>query len=161
MTRFDEVAHRQSLEKLIESRSFCVLSSVSEKGRPNAVGVRYVWDGTTMVVNSHGSSRKVQNVLTRAHTAVCIPARKVPFFPPFCIQFQATAEIHEVDSLLVQDLDARGLLKKIVSAKDLAQPDQVFIRITPIGNMMSYGIGERLLDIARDPQRAGRSIAWK
>lgn len=157
---FDTTRHRRRIERILRKKSFCTLATTSTAARPHTVGVRYVVINGALYVNAHGSSVKARNARENPRIAACIPAQKVPFFPPFCIQFQGTAEVLPADDPTIRHMAAAGRFKAIVSDKDLHQPDQVFIRITPGKRMHSYGVGEKLMDIVRAPQEAGRSIAW-
>lgn len=161
MTRpFNITRHRRRIERTLRKKSFCTLATTSAAGRPHSVGVRYVVIDGALYINAHGSSVKARNVRENPRVAACVPAQKVPFFPPFCVQFQGTAEVLPASSTDIRRMAESGRFKAIVSDKDLQQPDQAFIRITPGKRMHSYGIGEKLLDIVRAPQEAGRSIPW-
>lgn len=157
---FDIDGHRRRIDRLLRKNTFCTLATVSASGHPHTVGVRYVVIDGVLYINAHGDSIKARNIRGNPRVAVCIPARKFPLFPPFCIQFQGTADVIPATDPAIATLAEAGRFKAIVSNKDLARPDQVFIRVAPGKRVHSYGIGERLLDIIRTPQEAGRSIAW-
>lgn len=157
---FDAARHRRRIDRTLRKKRFCTLATTSAAGRPHTVGVRYVMIDGALYINAHGRSVKARNMRENPRAAICIPAQKVPLFPPFCIQFQGTADVLSASDPAIQRLAAAGRLKGIVSEKDLREPDQVFFRITPGKRVHSYGIGERLLDIIRAPQEAGRSIPW-
>lgn len=161
MTRtFDIPRHRQRIERILRKKSFCTLATTSAAGRPHTVGVRYALIDGALYINAHGSSVKARNARENPRVAACIPAQKVPLFPPFCIQFQGIAEVLPANDPALRRMAESGRFKAIVSDKDLQQPDQVFIRVSPGKRVHSYGIGEKLMDIIRAPQHAGRSIAW-
>src|SRR5699024_955798 len=90
---FDTHRHRHEIEHLLRKKTFCTIATVSSAGRPHTVGVRYTVIGGVLYINAQEHSIKVRNIRENSRVAVCIPALKVPFFPPFCIQFQGTAEV--------------------------------------------------------------------
>ena len=86
---------------------------------------------------------------------MCIPFRRLPVGPPFTIHFQATAELVADDSDEVEDLLARGHLRSLTGHGELDLPDGCFVRLTPTGNVHSFGPGAKVLDLARDPIGTG------
>src|SRR5262245_52112576 len=61
--------------KAIAKRSFCMLATVSPRGRPHAAGVLYQAIGTTLNLNMSRDSRKGRNIVQNPHVAVTIPIR--------------------------------------------------------------------------------------
>lgn len=158
-TTTEDQAQVRRITKEIANHSFCMLSTTSPKGRPHAAGVIYEAVNGSLYVHTMRSSRKARNVAANPHVAVVIPARKVPVGPPFTVQFQATAEILEMDDPAILALLDDGKLKGIAGHGALDEPDGSFLKITPTSRVHSYGIGVSLLGVIRDPLHAGaRSV---
>ncbi|HUG00136.1 MAG TPA: hypothetical protein VMM60_18570 [Ilumatobacter sp.] len=79
--------------------------------------------------------------------------------PPFNVQFQARAQVLDMDDPEITALLATGELKGITSHGELNEPDGCFLQITPNGRIHTYGIGVSVLAVAKDPLHVGpRSI---
>jgi hypothetical protein len=103
-------------------------------------------------------SRKVRNVRANPNVAVCVPVRRVPMAPPFCVQFQGTAEVLAADDPDIVALIRAGRLKKILAHGALAVPGTCFLRVTPGRTISTYGIGVPLFALLRDPFHASRTV---
>jgi nitroimidazol reductase NimA-like FMN-containing flavoprotein (pyridoxamine 5'-phosphate oxidase superfamily) len=150
--------HRGIVQRAIVRSSFCTLATSSTRNRPHVVGVLYVAVDRSLYVASFEGSKKVRNILENPRIGVCIPVRKYPIGPPFCVQFEGTAEI-----LSPQDRDIVALLqtrrlKRITALGELAEPRLCFIRVTPDRTVSTYGLGVPLLTLLRDPHHASRSV---
>jgi hypothetical protein len=157
---FDVAAHRALALRALRKASFATLATASARNLPHAVGIRYALiDGRFHIV-VHEHSVKVRNIRHNPHVAISVPVRKVPFFPPYAIQFQGTAEILPLDDPGIRDLAQSGAFRRISTQKDLAKPGQVVIRVTPGKRLSTYGFGFTPLQVIRDPQSAMRSIEW-
>jgi hypothetical protein len=145
------------ITKAIARRSFCMLATTSPSNRPHVAGVLYVADGTTLHVHTHRTSRKARNVATSGRGFVCIPVRRLPVGPPSTIQFEATVELLGADDPSVAALVESGKAKAITSHGELDDPDGCFLRITPTGTLLTFGLGMSLRRLMRDPiDAAGR-----
>jgi nitroimidazol reductase NimA-like FMN-containing flavoprotein (pyridoxamine 5'-phosphate oxidase superfamily) len=157
--QFDVARQREIIRKEMAKRTFCTLATASTEMRPHVVGMRYVMIGEALYVTIHEDSVKARNIRENPRVAVCIPAKKVPFFPPFVVQFQGTATLLSVTDQRIQDLFAAGRLKGIISAKDFHEdPKTAFARIVPARRLSSYGLGVSLLQIVKTPTSAIRSV---
>lgn len=145
--------------KEIEKHSFLMLATTSPNGRSHAAGVIYEAVNGALYVHTMRSSRKGRNVAANPHVGIVIPARKVPVGPPFIVQFQATAEVLDMDDPQIVALLEDGKLKGIAGHGALEEPDGCFLKITPARRIHSYGIGVSMLGVIRDPLHAGaRSV---
>jgi len=155
----DDAAQIRRVTKEIEKRSFLTLATTSPKGRPHAAGVIYEAVGGALYIHTMRNSRKGRNIADNPHVGVMISIRKMPVGPPFTIQFQATAEILDMDDPRIVALIEDGKLKAIAGHGALEEPDGSFLKITPSGRIHSYGIGVSLLGLIRDPLHVGaRSV---
>jgi hypothetical protein len=154
----DVERHRRIVHKAIARRSFAVLATSSSANRPHVAGVMYAQTPHGFLVSTSGDSVKARNIRQNDRVGVSIPVRKVPVGPPFCVQFQTTAEVLAVDDPLVRELLDAGALKAITGHGELDLPDSVFLRLRPPRRVVTSGLGVPLLSVLRHPLEAGRSI---
>lgn len=157
---FDPAVHRASAKRELAKASFATLATSSEQGRAHVVGIRYALFDDRFCIVVHKHSIKVRNTRQNPRVALSVPVRKVPFFPPYSIQFQGTAEVVPLDDPAIRRLAESGTFRRISSTKDLRKPGQVIIRVTPGSRLSTYGLGFSPLEIVRDPQSADRSVTW-
>ena len=67
-------------------------------------GVLYDEADGALWVHTMRASRKARSIAANPHVAVVIPFRKLPAGPPYTVQFQATADLVEMDDPRVADL---------------------------------------------------------
>lgn len=157
---FDAAAHRAVTKRELAKASFATLATASDRNRPHVVGIRYALIDGQFYMVVHDPSIKVRNIRMNPHVAVSVPVRKVPFFPPYSIQFQGIAEVLALDDPHIRSLIEANAFKRISTRKDLEKPGQVAIRITPGTRVSTYGFGFSPLQIIRDSASAMRSIEW-
>ena len=155
----DDIRQRERTLRALRRHSYAVLSTVSDAGAPHAAGVAYDMVGTTLYVHTLRGSRKARNVATNERVAIVVPVRRVPFGPPFGVQFQARAQVLAMDDREVHDLLGAGELGTISQHGALEEPDGCFLRIEPRGTFHTYGIGVSVLAVARDPLHVGARSA--
>lgn len=154
-TATSEQRQRRRIERLLERKSFCTLSSVSPAGRPHAAGVISCYVDGELWIHTMRSSRKARNIAAHPWVGVCVPVRKLPVGPPFSISLQAPAELVAMDDpRTLQHLKA-GRLKKVSGHGELEEPDGVFIVVGPLTKVHSYGIGVSTIGLIKDPLHAG------
>ena len=154
----DVERHRRIVRKAIAGRSFAMLATSSAANRPHVAGVMYADTPHGLLVSTSGDSVKARNIRQNDRVGVSIPVRKVPVGPPFCVQFQTTAEVLAVDDPLVRELLGTGALKVITGHGELDLPDSVFLRLRPPRRVVTFGLGVPLLSVVRHPLEAGRSV---
>jgi nitroimidazol reductase NimA-like FMN-containing flavoprotein (pyridoxamine 5'-phosphate oxidase superfamily) len=145
--------------RTLARQSFCTLATASRANRPHVVGVGYAAVAGRLYVHTIDGSRKVKNIRANPHVAVCVPVRKLPVAPPFCVQFQGVAEILSPSEPELAQLLESGRLKKITAHGALDVPGTCFIRITPGRTLSTYGVGVPFLTLLRDPFHANRTVA--
>jgi nitroimidazol reductase NimA-like FMN-containing flavoprotein (pyridoxamine 5'-phosphate oxidase superfamily) len=155
---FDLDRQRRLANRAIAKHSFCTLATTSSALRPHVVGMRYVEIDGALYVTMFDESIKARNIRENNRVAVCIPARKLPMFPPFAVQFQGTAEILSGTDPRIVQLFESGRFKAIISTKDFEDPHTCFARIVPARRISTFGIGVPLLQIVREPTSAIRSF---
>jgi len=150
-----DVKQLGKVRRAIAANTFATLATTSPQGRPHVAGVIYDSVAGELWVNTMRSSRKARNVASNRHVAVCIPVRKLPMGPPYTLQFQATAELVDMDHPWVAELHRAGELAHVSAHGALDEPDGVFVRIVPNGVVHSYGLGVNPLALIRDPLHVG------
>ncbi|HEX6425550.1 MAG TPA: pyridoxamine 5'-phosphate oxidase family protein [Acidimicrobiales bacterium] len=144
--------------RAIARRSFCTLATTSPSGRPHAAGVLYALADGALYVSTLRTSRKARNIADNPRVGVVIPVRRLPVGPPSSVQFQAVAEILEVDDPGVRRLADAGRLKAITGHGELDLPDGCVVRITPPRRVLTYGLGMPLRRLVRDPLDAAGAV---
>jgi hypothetical protein len=157
-TTFDHDRQRAIVQRTMARQSFCTLATSSAELRPHVVGMRYVLEDGALYVTMFDESIKSRNIRQNPHVAVCIPARKIPLFPPFAVQFQGKAELLPRTDPRVVELFNAGRLKRIISKHDFENPHTIFARITPSRRISTFGLGVPLMHIIKDPPSAIRSV---
>jgi len=150
---------RQIVREAIAQNAFCVLATSSATNRPHAVGVIYVAVDGVLHVSTLDTSVKARNVRENPRVAVCIPVHQHPGVPPFCVQFQGTAEVCGLHDPRIVGLLAAGRLETITGHGALEAPGSCFLRVTPGRRIATYGLGVPLDELMRDPINASRSVA--
>ena len=154
----DQVGHRPdpaAVSAAIARRSVATLATVSPAGRPHVAGVLYEQIGSDLVISTLRTSRKARNVAAGGRVGVCIPIRRVPFGPPSTVQFQADAEVLDVDDPFITAAIAGGHLTSITGHGELVLPDSCFVRLTIPQRVLTYGLGMSLWSLIRNPLDAG------
>ena len=142
----------------MKRRSFCTLATVSPSGDPHVAGVLYVAVDRVLYVSTQARSRKGRNLQRSGRAAVCIPVRKFPVGPPFCVQFTANATLLPQDDPEIATHLQAGRLKAITSHGELDDPDSWFARLVPEPRVHTYGIGVPLRQLLRDPIAGSRTV---
>ena len=155
---FDPDQQRAAVRRVLARSSFCTLATSSAAGAAHVVGVLYAAVDGVLYVNTSETSVKVRNIRANPRVAVCIPVRRLPFFPPSCVQFQGTADILAPDDPHIVALLEAGRLRPITSHGELDLPGCCFLRITPSRRISSFGIGMGVRQLLRDPLGAGRTV---
>jgi len=158
---FDMARQSQIIRRELARHSFCTIATSSSAHYPHVAGVLYAFVGDDLYVAMHDDSAKARNLAANHRVAICVPVRKIPFGPPFAIQFQGRATIFSATDPEIVTLLETGALKKITAAIDLTDPHNCFVRISPNRRVSSYGLGVPLLQVIRDPVSAMRTIPWR
>jgi hypothetical protein len=151
-------AAAQAVRRAIARRSFCTLATSSPANEPRVVGVMYAAVDDVLYIATFNRTRKARNIRANPRVGVCIPVRRFPIGPPFCVQFGATAEVLPPDNPEVVSLVNGGRLKAITGHGVLDNPDTCFLRVVPDRKVSTYGIGVPLLSLLRDPLHADRTV---
>jgi general stress protein 26 len=142
---------RDLVVRAMARRTFCFLSTVSPSGHPHGAGVLYAAVDTTLYVNTFRATRKARNIAAEPRVGVVVPVRRLPIGPPSAVQFQGSADLLDPDDPAIERLMDDGTLKSLTSHGELDHPDCCFVRITPVGQVHTYGLGMPLRRLIRDP----------
>lgn len=152
-----------SVVAAVERRSFATLATTSPAGIPHVAGVLYERVGDDLYVSTLRTSRKARNVASSGRVAVCIPIRRVPLGPPASVQFQASADVLDVDDPSILEAIAAGELDSLTGHGELDLPDSCFIRVSLPSRLLTYGLGMPLRSLIKDPLSAAGVVtieAW-
>ncbi len=148
----------ESVRNAIRKRSFATLATTSPAGRPHVAGVLYEFVNDVLYVNTMRSSRKARNISSNDCVAISIPVRRLPVGPPSTVQFQATAEILDLDSQEIVALVDAGKLTSLTKHGELEMADGCFLRISFGPRVVTYGLGMSISKLISDPLNAGGSV---
>ena len=94
--RAPEITFEDVMRRL-RRRTFAVLSTADDQGRPQAAGVVYAVSphGAEIYVMTRRHLMKARNISSNRNVSLVVPLvrRLLWFLPPPCVQFQGTAEI--------------------------------------------------------------------
>lgn len=139
----------------VRKRSFATLATTSPAGHSHVAGILFELVDDALYVNTLRTSRKARNIAINPRVAICVPIRRLPVGPPSTIQFQAEAEVLNLDAPDIKDLLESGRLKSLTSHGELDLPDGCFLRITFGPRLITYGLGMSIRKLIADPLNAG------
>lgn len=147
------------VQRLVARRSFATLATSSPRGVPHVAGVLYAAHGPQLYVSTLRESRKARNVAASGRAAVCVPVRRLPVGPPSSVQWQAHAEVLDLDDPELRRLAAAGELDAITGHGELELDGGCVLRLTPSGRLHTYGVGMSIPALVRDPLDASGVVA--
>jgi hypothetical protein len=144
----------------VEKRFFAVLAFATSRGEARSAGIDYtVRDREVYIVTSR-NSWKVRHIIGNPHVSltVTIPKR-IPFMswlpiPPATITFQGEASIHDPKGV-PPEIPSKLLHGLKMSAEELA--GSCIIRIRPVGEFLTYGVGVPLRTMRKPEAARGRA----
>ena len=151
----------------LRKRSFAVLSTADENGRPHAVGVEYGVSpkGDAIYVMTRQQLKKVRNISVNSHVAVTVPLtrRLLWFLPPASIQFQGTAEIlDQTDEEGIRTFNrffmGRRILRMYEEFARRGETRVCFIRIVPDSEISTYMVHQSIWEMARRMEAGIRKV---
>jgi hypothetical protein len=146
---------KDEVRKILKKNIWLVLSTVNEKNQPHSCVVVYQSDGNIITVLTGADTIKVRNIKKNNKVSITIPFRKNFFHklipaPPAELHFYATAEI-----VPKNDEEAGKVYGKFLkqAEKSGVEEDSVFIKITPLNTIHTFGVGIKLLEMMK-PEKA-------
>lgn len=144
--------------RALRKRSFAVLSTVDEHGRPHAVGVEYgvAPTGDAIYVMTRRHLKKARNITANPHVAMVVPLtrRLLWFLPPPSIQFQGSGAIVErTDEEGLRTFRSffmgRRILKMYEEFERRGETRVCFLRIVPDPEISTYMVGHSIWELSR------------
>ena len=155
------------VEKQIRKQTFGIISTVSEKGWPQASGILYgVSDPKNkfyLAVITEQSYKKVQNIKANNKVSFIIPFPHhfMRLVPSNTISFQATTEIRPWnDQELMEIFTKKRILRMNLDVlEDYENKDDiVFVKLIPKGKILAYGVGIGMMELRKSHTTAGYSV---
>lgn len=143
----------------IRKRNFAILSWLSAGGAPRSAGVVYHVEDRSLYIGSEAQAFKVRQIARDPRTSLVITVPRGTWLPiaipDATISCGATAEVLSAD-------EAGESVGRALTA-GMANPDEMrarmaVLRVTPVGEFLTYGIGVSLLAM-RDPELASGRVA--
>ncbi len=140
----------------VEKQMFAVLGMVTAEGQARTVGIVYVVDGRTIYISSQKSAWKTRHIAQNPHVSLTVPIHKrIPLMPWIKIPAATITFTGQAQILAPGDLSAEilhKLYRGLETDAGLLQ-DTAVIKVTPIGEFITYGVGVSLMDM-RIPEKA-------
>lgn len=137
----------------IEKWPFAVLGFVSPQGRARAAGVMYKVRDRVLYVITGPEAWKVRHIRSNPHVSVTVSVQRVPIrvraIPPAVITFSGHATVVALDDV------PTDLGKELTHGIDNIG-DVCVIRIEPVGNFVTYGIGVTPMTMRRPGEALAR-----
>lgn len=140
------------VEKLLRTKNFGILSTMTSKGRPHSVGVVYALSPRgqpfSIYLISRVSLKKVRNINDNPNISFAVPFPHYIFrmIPPSCIQFQGKAELIPFDDPTALKAFQRSIvLRRSIMHNLSLGGENTFIKIVPDNKIYSFGIGNSIL----------------
>lgn len=139
------------VERKLRSKTFGILSTVSQDVRPHSVGVVY---GVSppgkpfcLYLITRPVLKKARNIAQNPNISFVVP---FPYFvlrpfPQSCIQFQAKAEIVPIDNSDATRAYERSVVLRRSKEHSLRLGESIFIKVVPDEKIFSFGISASAL----------------
>ncbi|MBI3961294.1 MAG: pyridoxamine 5'-phosphate oxidase family protein [Deinococcus sp.] len=140
----------------VEKQMFAVLGTVNRKGQPRTAGIVYKVKDRHLYIVTGYSSYKAKNVQHNSHVSVTVTVDKhIPFLPWVKIPAATITFQGEASLLHVSETESRiqTLLLGNLKLDEKILADLCIIKVKPVGQFITYGIGVPLLTM-RDPEAA-------
>ncbi len=145
----------REIERLISRNHYCVLSTLSNDGRPHSTGVIYCPKGFDLYIYTGPDHKKARNVGLNPNVAVTIPVwgRQLFWVPPQSIQFQGVADILPADDPVAKEVyEVKVLFMKM----NITDEEGCFIHVRPTKHIFTYDVGVPRMTMAKHPKEANR-----
>lgn len=122
----------------IEKWPFGVLSFVNPQGESRSAGVMYKVKNRSLYVVTGCDTWKVKHIRANPHVSMTVTIQRLPvrvrMVPPAVITFSGDAEVLDIDAV---EADIKEALTRGIDD----MPNMCAIKVDPIGNFVTYGIG--------------------
>lgn len=134
------------VERKLRSKTFGILSTVSQDGRPHSVGVVYGISPPgkpfCLYLITRPVLKKARNIAQNPNISFVVPFPHLVLrpLPQSCIQFQAKAEIIPIDNAEATGAFARSVVLRKSKEHSLRLGESIFIKVVPDEKIFSFGI---------------------
>lgn len=137
------------VEKLLRTKNFGILSTITDTSHPHSVGVVYATSpqsaqSFSLYLLSRMTLKKVKNISNNPNVAFVVPFPHyiMRMIPPACIQFSGKAELISFeDTIARRAFQSSIVLRRSIMHNLSLGGENKFIRITPDNKIFSFGIG--------------------
>lgn len=140
----------------VEKQMFAVLGMVTAEGQARTVGIVYVAHDRTIYISSQKSAWKTRHIAQNPHVSLTVPIHKhIPLMPWIKIPAATITFAGQAIILAPGDLSAEivhKLYRGVETDAGLLQ-DTAVIKVVPVGEFITYGVGVSLMDM-RIPEKA-------
>ena len=151
----------------LRGRSFAVLSTADDEGRPQSAGIVYAVARARadFYVMTRRHLHKARNVAVNPNVALVVPLshRVLRFLPPPCIQFQGTAAVLSRDdgaglAAFESFLLGRAILRMYRRLEQRGESRVCFLRVRPGPAMLAYAVGTPMWRLATRMDRGATRV---
>jgi hypothetical protein len=144
----------------LERRSFAVLGFVTSRGEARAAGIVYAVRDRELYITTGRDSWKARHIASNPHVSMTVTiSKRIPFvpwiqIPAATITFTGKASVHSLEQ--VPSEIPRRLLRGLELGAEDRQAISV-IRVQPMGEFLTYGVGVPLHVMRRPEDAKGRA----
>lgn len=145
--------------RTVARQPFVVVAMVNRRGEGRSVGVTPAIDGADLWIAVQDGDWKTAHLRHQPEVSVTVPVRRggllalVAPIPPATVTFCATAHVMPADA--APEPVRRRLLRGLKPSDDVLA-GTVTVRLTPHGDLVTYGVGVPLLRMVDTERARGR-----
>ncbi len=138
------------IEKLLRTKNFGVLTTITPEGKPHSVGVVYAvsppGEPFCIYLITRPVLKKARNISNNPNVSFVVPFPHYVFriVPPACIQFQGKANLIPIDNPIAFKVFQASIVLRRSFRHSLNLGESTFIRIVPDNKIFSFGIGANI-----------------
>jgi hypothetical protein len=144
----------------LEKHSFAVLGYVTPRGEARTVGIVYTVRDRQIYITTSRNAWKARHIASNTHVSLTVAiAKRIPFvpwiqIPAATITFAGRASVHGLDEVSpeIPRVLLRGLKLGPQDEREIG-----VIRVQPVGEFLTYGVGVPLLVMRRPEDARGRA----
>jgi hypothetical protein len=152
----------EQVERRVRGKSFGILSTIGPSEWVQSSGVQYAVSPSgssfALYILSDRTYVKVRNIQRNPRISFVIPFphHVLRFVPAPTVSFQGTAEILPFDDALAREAYVGRSQRRMVrfTAESKYKETAVFLRLTPSGKFVCFGLGIKLTEMLKDPASA-------
>ncbi len=143
----------------LEKRSFAVLGYVTPRGEARTVGIVYTVLERQIYITTSPNAWKARHIASNPHVSLTVTiTKRIPFVPRIqipaaTITFAGEASVHRAEEVPPE------ILRALLRGLELGPEDQreiSVIKVRPVGEFLTYGVGVALKVMRRPEDAKGR-----